>query len=320
MTAPRVGLIFPGQGSQWVGMGEEFYRAFPEARAVFVAADEALGEPLSRICFEGPQEALENTAYAQPAILTCTVAIWRILEAEGKWHPLPVAASGHSLGEYSALVAAGALPLADAVRLVRARGHCMEKAAGGNGSTGMMAVLGLTEEVAESTCLQASADTGAFVSVANYNCPGQVVIGGQISGLEMFAELARERGAKRLLKLPISVASHTQFMAPAAKCLAEAVAETPVSDCAFPVVGNAYARPLTEAAATREELPAQLVRPLDWPACVDALVALGVDVLWEIGPRSVLAGLCKRISGAPPVRTVTTVDAVTSLLRELREG
>lgn len=318
MTSPRIGLIFPGQGSQWVGMGKALCSAFPQAHMVFAAADEALGEPLSRICFEGPQEVLDNTVYAQPAILTCSIAIWRILE--GGLSSLPVAACGHSLGEYSALVAAGAIELGDGVRLVRARGRCMEEATSGNGCTGMMVVIGLAEEAAEAVCTQVSAATGTFVSVANYNCPGQLVVGGQVSGLEAFAELARERGAKHLLRLPISVASHTRLMAPAAECLAAVVAETPISNCAFPVVGNVYAQPLTEAAAISEELPAQLVRPLRWPACVRALVALGVEAIWEIGPRSVLAGLCKRIEGAPPVRPLTTAEEVISLLQESREG
>jgi len=316
VTPARFALVFPGQGSQWVGMGRDVYDAYPVARAVFAQADEALGEPLTRLCFEGPADALENTLNAQPAILAASIALWRVLEVELGWRPL--AAAGHSLGEYSALVAAGALEFAEAVRLVRERGRCME-AASGSGA-GMLVVLGLDESSAREVAAQASAATGAQVSLANYNCPGQLVLGGEDRALEAAAQLARQRGAKRALRLPISVASHTPLMAPAAERFAAAVARTPLATPAFPVVGNAFSAPLVDAEAVRRELPGQLVRPVDWPACVRELAGLGAHVLWEVGPRSALAGLCKRLEAAPTVRTLTTAEEVGALLQEAREG
>lgn len=308
-VAAPLALVFPGQGSQWVGMGREFHDAYPEARAAFAEADEALGEAISEVCFAGPEALLGRTIYSQPAILTCSIAIWRALAA--RCDRRPIAAAGHSLGEYSALVAAGALTLAEGVRLVRERGHCMEQAAGG---AGMLALLGISDEAAEALAREASA-AGSPVAVANYNCPGQVVLGGADAGLDAAAELARAQGVRRAQRLAISVASHTPLMAPAADCLAEKAAAVPISDAAYPVVGNAGARALRRAADVRAALPVQLVQPLHWPACVARLVELGAAELWEVGPRSVLAGLCRRIDGAPPVRPITSVAEMTALLQ-----
>lgn len=308
--APAPALIFPGQGTQYAGMGADL-RQFPEARQVFAEADEALGEPLSALCFAGPDAALAPTTQAQSAILTCSIAAWRAIAARAPVQP--VAAAGHSLGELTALVAAGAIGLADGVRLVRARGQFMEDVGSRNGGAGMLALLGLDGPQAEEVAALAAAQSGTPVAVANVNCPGQVVLGGADAGLELAASLAKERGAKRAQRLAISVASHTPLMHEAALRLSEYVSRLEVRAPAFPVVGNARIEPLTEPAAIRHEVADQLERPLNWPACVAALAALGATELWEIGPKSVLAGLCKRVAGSPAVRTLITAADVIAL-------
>ncbi|MHB0876366.1 MAG: ACP S-malonyltransferase [Anaerolineae bacterium] len=309
--ADAVALIFPGQGTQWVGMGADLYRQFPEVRAAFAEADDALGESLSTLCFEGPESTLGETTSAQPAILTCSVAAWRAIAA--RQDVRPVGAAGHSLGEFSALVVSGAIGLADGVRLVRARGQFMDEVGNSNGGAGMLALLGLDADEAEAVAALAADQSGTPVAVANVNCAGQVVLGGANAGLEVAAALARARGARRAQRLPISVASHTPLMREAALRLADYVAQVTVSRPAFPVVGNAYPEPIGDADAIRREVAAQLERPLNWPACVGALTALGASVLWEIGPKSVLAGLCKRVTGSPAVRTLVTAVEIESL-------
>jgi [acyl-carrier-protein] S-malonyltransferase len=311
-AAVAVALAFPGQGTQWVGMGADLQRQFPEARDVFTEADAALGEALSTLCFEGPEAALTSTTNAQPAILACSIAAWRVIAA--RTAVLPLGAAGHSLGEFSALVAAGALGLADGVRLVRARGQFMEDVGREHGGAGMLAVLGIDAPVAQEVAALAAAQSGAPVAVANVNCPGQVVFGGADAGLEVAASLAKERGAKRAQRLAISVASHTPLMHEASLRLADYVSRLALAAPAFPIVGNAFPRPLRETDAIRREIAAQLERPLDWPACVAALAALGATELWEIGPKSVLAGLCKRVPGSPGVRTVVSAADVAALL------
>jgi len=314
----RVALVFPGQGSQWVGMGREFAEAFPEARQVFEESDAALGEDLSRVCFYGPEEDLQQTFYSQPAILACSMAIWRVVEARSSI--LPVAAAGHSLGEYSALVAAGALELGDAVRLTRARALCMDKAANAGGRTGMLVILGLERDVVGDIAAFASQTTGKCASIANYNCPGQVVVGGHVEALEAAAELARQRGARRARMLPISVASHTPLLAEAAEAFAEVLADIPLRRAAFPVVGNAFARPLIEVDDIREELRLQLVTGLDWPRCVSALRELGADTLLEIGPRAVVSGLCKRLDDPPRTMAIASVDDLSTFDQVIGES
>lgn len=313
-----VGLLFPGQGCQWVGMGSDLYHQYPEARQTFAEASDALGESIASICFDGPEAILSSTTYAQPAILTCSVAAWRSIAAR-----MPVqlvGAAGHSLGEYSALVASGALGLADGVRFVRARGLLMEDVGRQNGGGGMLVVLGLDVAEAEAVAELAAHQSGAPVSVANVNCPGQVVLGGALSALEAAEAIARERGAKRTQHLPISVASHTPLMRPAALALAELATGLDLKAPSFPVVGNGSSAPLVAVEAIRSEVAAQLESRLDWPACVTALVALGPTELWEVGPKSVLAGLCRRIAAAPPVRPLVSAEAIAALLVEAEEA
>ena len=304
-----IALIFPGQGCQHVGMGADLAAAFPEARAALAEADEALGEPLSQLMFHGPEEGLARTANAQPAILAHSIALWLALKS--RLSVQPVAAAGHSLGEYSALVAAGALGYAEALRLVRLRAQLMEAAAPG---TGMLAILGLELEAAQQLCEHAARD-GELAAVANYNCPGQVVVGGHIAALERLCALASAAGARKVLRLPISVASHTPLLAPAAAALADRLSSLPLGEARFPVVGNALRRPLRASAEIRQELVAQLVRPVDWPACVAGLAGLGAGQLWELGPKPVLSGLCRRIPSCPPAHAITTAQELEELLR-----
>lgn len=313
MAIDAVGLVFPGQGTQHVGMGADLHRSFAEARAVFDEADAALGYSLSSLCFVGPDETLQKAENAQPAVVAVSVAIWRVLAA--RLDVAPVAAAGHSLGEYSALVAAGALNLADALPLVTQRARCMAAAAGE--PSGMLALLGLDNEAAFEICRQASSETGGYAGVANFNCPGQLVVAGHDRALERVQELARERGARRAMRLAVSVASHSALLQPACDSLTPLVQRTQFSEPAFPVVGNAALAPLRGPGEIRAELPAQLVQPVNWPAVVAEISSLGATSLWELGPKSVLAALNKRIQGAPPVRALTTAEEIEALLSEV---
>ncbi|MGI6207141.1 MAG: ACP S-malonyltransferase [Anaerolineae bacterium] len=313
MPALALALVFPGQGTQFAGMGRDFWARFPEAQATFQEADEALGENITRLCFEGPDADLERTTNAQPAILTTSIAIWRSLQARTDLQPL--AAAGHSLGEYSALVAAGALTLPDALRLVRARAQCMDAAVNQDGGSGMLAILGLDAEAVETICVQAQQATGGHATVANYNCPGQLVVAGHSRALDQVQELAREQGARRVVRLAVAVASHCPLLKEAAQAFASYVEQTPVAVPSFPVVGNADIRPLTDPDEIRSEMVRQLVEPVNWPGVMSELAKLGAEAAWELGPRSVLAGLGKRIPGAPPVRPITTADELEALLQ-----
>jgi len=316
MPDERIALIFPGQGTQFVGMGADLHRRFPEAQAAFEEADEALGYSLSRLCFDGPDSDLQQGQHTQPAIVAVSVALWRVVAARVDAHP--VVTAGHSLGEYSALVASEALTLADALPLVAARARCMEAAAGE--AAGMLALLGLDLSAVHELCQEATAATGGYAAVANHNCPGQLVVAGHARALDHLQERARDRGARRAVRLAVAVASHTPLLQPACDAFAPLVQAVPLSDPRFPVIGNAFVRPLLSASDIRAELPAQLVQPVDWPATVSALADEGATVLWELGPKSVLAALNKRISGAPPAVSVTTAAEVDELLSQVEVG
>ncbi|MGH2467593.1 MAG: ACP S-malonyltransferase [Candidatus Limnocylindrales bacterium] len=288
-------LVFPGQGSQQIGMAQALAARYPAAAAAFATADDALGEPLSRLAWEGPAERLDLTLNAQPALLAASIAYLRAIEAAraavGLAALQPMFYAGHSMGQYSALVAAGALGLGDAVRLVRERGRLMQ-ASGGEGA--MAALIGL-EEARLPAVLEAGRRAGT-VGVANRNAPGQIVISGLRPAVEAAAEAAKVAGARRAVILPVSVAAHSPLMAAAARAMEAAVAGVAFGDPSAPLLANADARPLTTGAACRTELLDHLTTGVDWVAAVTAMTAAGVTTFVEVGPGRVLTGLGKRIA------------------------
>ncbi len=299
---PKTAYVFPGQGSQRVGMGRSWAEAFPEARATFDEASAALGLDLVRLCWEGPEEALQLTANTQPAILTVSVAVYRALAARGLGEPDAMA--GHSLGEYSAHVAAGTLALADAVRLVRARGELMQRAVP-VGIGAMAAILGL--DAAAVAALAEEVAAGEVCAVANYNAPEQTVLAGHRAAIERAMALAKERGAKRALPLPVSAPFHCALMAPARAALTPALDAADFSSPRLPVVVNIDARPVVSGEAARDALVRQIDGPVRWVESVRYLVdELGVRRFVEVGPGAVLCGLIKRI--APGTECVPLPD------------
>jgi [acyl-carrier-protein] S-malonyltransferase len=284
-----IACLFPGQGSQVVGMGKALADEFPVARATFDEADQALGIALSRIIFDGPAETLTLTEHTQPALLTASVAAWRVLAARGLQ---PAFVAGHSLGEYSAHVAAGTLQFADAVRLVRNRGRYMQDAVP-VGTGGMAAILGLDEAAVLRACAEAA--QGDVVSPANLNGGGQIVIAGAAAAVTRAGERAKALGAKRVVPLKVSAPFHCALMAPAAERLAPELRAIPTSAPRVPVIANVDARPRTDANAAIEALVAQVANPVRWEATVQYLAAAGVTTYIEVGPGAVLAGLVRKI-------------------------
>lgn len=287
-----VAYLFPGQGSQHVGMGQALYVAEPTARAVFDQADELLGFPLADLCFNGPEEILTDTVNQQPALLVTSIAVWRVMQ-EQDW-PEAEYAAGHSLGEFCALVAAGSLTFEDGLALVRRRGELM-KAAGEQEPGAMAAILALDVDAVEGICAEAEQITGRPIQVANDNCPGQVVISGDKTALEEAIKMAQAAGARKVVKLPISIAAHSALMASASTEFAVAVNSTTILSPQVPVIGNVSARPLTNPEEIRVELMAQLTSPVRWSGSMQFLLELGVDTFIETGPSNVLLGLMKRI-------------------------
>ena len=305
-------LLCPGQGSQKIGMGKDLAEAFPAARDVFAAIDAALGLGLSKVMWEGPEELLTRTDHAQPAILAHSAAVWAVVG--GALGPRVAAAAGHSLGEYSAYVAAGALGAAEGARLVRRRGELMHEA--GTARAGAMAaVLGLDPLKVAEACREASA-AGGVVVAANINEPAQTVISGDPEAVARAGELLRAAGAKRVVALKVSGAFHSPLMAPAREGLGAALDGASWSRPAFPVVANATAEPVTDEATARRQLGAQLVSPVRWVECTQRLAALGgADAEFvELGPGAVLAGLTKRIVTAPKVRSLGTAAEVRGFM------
>lgn len=283
-------LVFPGQGSQSVGMLAELAAAESQVEATFAEASEALGYDLWKIVAEGPAEELNQTHITQPAMLSAGIAVWRIWQAKGGATPAVMA--GHSLGEYTALVAAGAIGFADAVALVAERGKLMQEAVpAGTGS--MAAILGLDDDKVVDVCSHAA--VGEVVSAVNFNANGQVVIAGHVAAVERAVELAKEAGAKRAVILPVSVPSHCDLMKPAAEKLAERLAAINVSAPQIPVINNADVSKAADADAIRDALVRQLYSPVRWVETVQAMAGEGVDTLIECGPGKVLVGLNKRI-------------------------
>jgi [acyl-carrier-protein] S-malonyltransferase len=308
----RIAFVFPGQGSQYVGMGRSIYERSPAARAVFERADAALGFPLSRLCFEGPAEELEDTINAQPAILTVSIACLEALRE--KWRALgqivrPLFVAGHSLGEYSALVAADALDFAEAVRLVRERGRLMKETSLERPG-GMAAIIGLDDATLEEVCCEA-ASTGVVV-VSNANSPDQRVLSGEVQALLRAMELARQRGARRVARLGVSIASHSPLMQRAAQQFSEVLAGIRLREPSVPLVANITGQVLTSAEDIRRELAEQLCRPVQWTHCVTEMLNRGVSSFAEIGPGHVLSGLIRRIS--QDVQIITLNDQAIAAL------
>lgn len=289
-----VALLFPGQGSQSVGMGRSLYETEPAARDLFDRADRALGFPLSRTCFEGPEETLRLTAVTQPAVLTTSVACFAALRAHapGGLRDSIVCAAGHSLGEYSALVASGALEFEDAVETVRRRGEYMQEAVP-VGAGAMAAVIGLPLEQVESMCREASG--GDVLAPANLNAPDQTVVAGSTAAVERLAAMGKNRGAKKIVLLPVSAPFHCDLMAPARDRLAVDLSKLPFHDADHPVVLNVTAQPETGAGALRAALADQVTRPVRWVESVLKIRDLGAELMIEVGPGRVLSGLVRRI-------------------------
>ncbi len=298
-------LVFPGQGSQFVGMGKALAEAFDEARSVFQEADEILGFDLSRLCFEGPQDKLTDTINAQPALLVVSIATLKAIESQGIQLPDPAYVAGHSMGEYSALVRAGSLSFEDGLKLVRERGKQM-KLAGERNPGGMAAIIALSEEKTEEACATASEQTGRPVQIANYNCPGQVVISGDKTALERAMEIARENGAKRVIPLAVSIAAHSPLMLSAASALAETIERTDIKPARIPVVANVSAAPMADPDEIRQELISQLTASVRWTESVEWMIGQGVDTFVEIGAGNVLSGLIRRINRK--VKTLSVGD------------
>jgi [acyl-carrier-protein] S-malonyltransferase len=303
----RIAWCFPGQGSQSVGMGKELAEAFPAAREVFERADRALGDSISKLCFEGPESELTLTRNTQPAIVTTSLAALAALKSAVSLSA-PASAAGHSLGEYSALVASGALALEDAVRLVRLRGEAMQDAVPA-GEGAMAAIMGLSPDKLAEICDEAK--QGEVVSPANFNAPGQIVIAGNAGAVGRAAKLAGERGGKAI-PLKVSAPFHCSLMAPAAKKLASALERVPVGPLAFPVVANVDARPNRDEGRVKDLLIQQVDHPVRWEETVRAMASDGVTHILEIGPGKVLAGLVKRIAKEIEVVPVGTPDGVAA--------
>jgi [acyl-carrier-protein] S-malonyltransferase len=285
--SPRAAFVFPGQGSQLVGMGKDVYGGFAEARAVFDAADKALGFSLSKLCFEGPEEELRLTVNVQPALVAFSLALLSVMRS-GKHYIAPAFTAGHSLGEYSALSAAGVLSTTEAISLARERGRLMYQA-GVRKPGSMAAVIGLADEVVA----QLAAEAGVYV--ANYNCPGQIVISGEARRLEKAKGLATAHGALKVVPLAVSGAFHTPMMQPAAEELSKAISAVPFNPPSVPVIANASAAPMVSIGDVKDELVQQLTHSVQWQKSIEYLISQGVDMFVEIGPGKVLSGLIKRI-------------------------
>jgi [acyl-carrier-protein] S-malonyltransferase len=339
----QVAFLFPGQGSQTAGMGADIFSTSTAARHVFEAVDQALGFPLSDLCFHGPEDTLRETTNAQPAIVTVSLALLSAFQealsvpahASSWTSPLvPSYTAGHSVGEYAALVAAGALDLESAVQLVHLRGRLMHRE-GGVCPGGMAAIIGMDSKTLQAVCQDATAQAVAGlpadatstphpgqgqVAVANFNAPGQLVISGEQRALALAMDLAKVRGAKRVIPLAVSGAFHSPVMQPAALGLAQVVETAPLFDAAIPIIGNIEASPLMEAGAIRVELAQQIASPVQWIRTIEYLAHAGVTIFLEIGPGQALTGMVKRI--AKEVTTInisnmTEIEKAVGITREM---
>lgn len=307
----KTAFIFPGQGSQYIGMGKEFIENFSEARQVFDEAGGVLGYDLADLCLHGPAERLNLTENTQPAILAVSIAVLRVLEKRGANAGV---AAGHSLGEYTAVTAAGGIDFKDAVGLVKKRGRFMQEAVP-EGTGLMAAVLGMDRATVEKTCLEASKN--GIVAPANYNSPGQVVIAGEKKAVEKAMELAKAGGAKKVVPLAVSVPSHCIMMKHAGERLAEELGRITIKDLRIPVVNNADAKFIRGAQEIRDSLVRQISSPLYWEDSVKAMAAEGFDTFIEIGPGKVLSGLVRRIAPAVKILNVEDINGMNECLKAL---
>lgn len=306
----KVAFVFPGQGSQTVGMCKAFYDEYAVARRVFEEADEALGFSITKMCFEGPESDLRLTYNTQPAILTASTACAAVLKEKGISCDV---AAGHSLGEYSALVNTGALAFADAVRIVRKRGQFMQDAVPvGEGS--MAAVLGLESDKIVEICQAVEAEGGEAVQAVNFNCPGQVVIAGAVNAVNKAVEALKAAGAKRAVLLPVSAPFHSSLMQPASERLAEVLAPIEIKDITIPVVANVTAKEVTSGAEIKELLVKQAAMPVLWENSVRNMVADGVDTFVEVGPGKVLTGFTKKIAKGLPALNIEDPASLEKVL------
>ncbi len=308
MSEPaKVAYVFPGQGAQSVGMGHDLYDNFASAKVLFKQADEVLGFPLSKLCFEGPEEELRLTVNTQPALLTVSYICLKVAqEASGGKLPAPAFLAGHSLGEYTALAAANVIDFATAVYLARERGRLMHEA-GLKEPGGMVAIIGLNEETLIEVCNQ----TGT--QIANFNCPGQLIISGSMVNLPKAAEYAQAKGASRVVPLQVSGAFHSPLMQPAREGLFKIIAGLAFRDPAVPIIANVTAQPLTKAEEVKTELIEQLCNCVQWQRSIEYMIKNGVSTIYEIGPGKVLNGLIKRIDKNIDIRNIGDIAAIKGL-------